>query len=330
MAKGENQKQKLFRILEIFMSETDEDTGITINELISRLEEMGISAERKSLYNDFATLEELGFPIFRLYGNPPAYTLGERIFELPELKMLVDAINSSKFITAEKSREIIEKLRIFAGKNGAKELAREVFVGDRARTENVFTLYTIDTVHKAIHENRRITFAYLDYTADKKRVLRHGGALYEVSPKALIWADGNYYLVGYDERAGKIKHFRVDKIYKAAQSERPISIAAANHKINPSDYSRKIFNMYGGEEMLVTLDVKDSLAGVIIDRFGGGVTFMKNDFGFRIRVRVEASPPFYAWVMGFGGDIRIISPDSAREKIAQMAENIRNIHSEDK
>ena len=328
MARGENQKQKLFRILEILMEKTDEENGITVNELIEELEMLGIHAERKSIYDDFATLEELGFPVFRLYGNPPSYTLGERIFELSELKMLVDAVNSSKFITAEKSGEIIEKLRIFAGKGGKRELSRYIHVGDRAKRENVFSMYTIDAVHKAIRENRRIVFAYTEYTAAKKRVLKHGGELYDVSPKALIWSDGNYYLVGFYEKAGILKHFRVDKMYKTTMSENPTSIAAANIKLNFSDFSHKIFGMYRGEEVLVTIDAKEHLAGAVIDKFGSGVTFMKSELGFTFRARVMLSPVFYSWVMGFGGDMIILSPDVAREGIRDMAEKILNTHKE--
>ena len=174
VAKSENQKQKLFRILEILMRKTDEDNGLTINQIISELEYYGITAERKSIYSDFDTLEELGFSVVRLYGNPPTYTLAERIFEMPELKLLVDAIQSSKFITREKSYEMIEKLKLFAGSR-SDELTRQVYVKDRVKTENATTLYTIDRIHTAIKENLRITFGYFSYNVDKKRYLRHNG-----------------------------------------------------------------------------------------------------------------------------------------------------------
>lgn len=329
MARGENQKQKLFRILEIMLEKTDEENGITMTELINELEMLGIPAERKSLYNDFATLEELGFPIFRLYGNPPSYTLGERIFELAELKLLVDAVNSSKFITADQGAEIIAKLSIFAGKNGKRELSRRIHVADRPRGERSNAIYTIDTLHKAIREGRRIVFAYTAYTVEKRRVLKHDGKLYDVSPKALIWSDGNYYLVGYDEDDGKIKHFRIDKMYKTALTSSPISITAANIRLTSSDFGSKIFGMFRAEEILVTLEAKEYLADVVVDRFGTGVTLTKTDFGFAVRVRVMASPLFYSWVMGFSGDMRIIAPDAARMKIKEMAENIYNSHKEE-
>ena len=321
MAKSENQKQKLFRILEILMRYTDEDHGLTINEIISRLEEYGISAERKSLYSDFATLEELGFSVVRLYGNPPGYTLAERIFELPELKPLDDAIQSPKFITAEKSFEIIEKLKIFAGSR-AGELSRQVYVKDRVKTENSTSLYTIDLIHNAVKENLRINFAYFDYNVDKKRYLRHDGKRYVVSPKALIWSNDNYYLVGFDEESGILKNFRVDKMHRAQIMPEEASINSDIYRLNPADYSKKSFSMFGGREELVTLEAKENLAGVVIDRFGKGVTFIKCEFGFRFSVRVMVSPTFFAWVMGFGKNMRIVEPVSTREKIKQMLKEI--------
>ena len=321
MAKSENQKQKLFRILEILMRNTDEDHGLTINEIINRLDEYGISAERKSLYSDFATLEELGFSVVRLYGNPPSYTLAERIFELPELKLLVDAIQSSKFITAEKSFEMIEKLKIFAGSK-AGELSRQVYVKDRVKTENSTSIYAIDLIHNAIKENLRITFAYFDYNVDKKRYLRHDGKKYNVSPKALIWSNDNYYLVGFDEDAGYVKNFRVDKMYKAQIIPEEASITSDFYRLNPADYSKKSFGMYGGKEELVTLEACENLAGVVIDRFGKGQTFIKTDFGFRFSVRVIVSPTFFAWVMGFGDRMKIIEPFSVREEMKKMLKDI--------
>ncbi len=321
MAKSENQKQKLFRILEILMRYTDEDHGLTINEIISRLEEWGIKAERKSLYSDFATLEELGFSVVRLYGNPPAYTLAERIFELPELKLLVDAIQSSKFITAEKSFEMIEKLKIFAGSRSS-ELARQVFVKDRVKTENSASIYTIDRIHTAIKEKLCITFAYFSYNSDKKKYLRHGEKKYKVSPKALIWSNDNYYLVGFDEDAGYIKNFRVDKMYKTQILPEETSITSDLYRLNPADYSKKSFGMYGGEEILVTMEAREHLAGAVIDRFGKTPTFIKTDFGFKFSVRVIVSPKFYAWVMGFGSDMRILSPESVVTGMIDMLEKI--------
>lgn len=326
MPRCEGQKLKLFRILEIFMRETDEDTGVSIAEIISRLEgEYSIRAERKSIYDDFLALEALGFEVVSLGGKPPKYTLSERIFELPELKMLVDAVESSKFITAKKSREIIAKLEKFAGARHAKELSREVYVEDRIKTENSSAIYTIDTVHTAINENCRISFKYADYNERGEKVIRHGGEVYEVSPIALVWSEENYYLVCYDEIAGVKKHFRVDKMISANLLDKKRSPEGISERFNPAEYSKRVFGMYGGREELVTLECDKRLAGVVIDRFGTSVRLVPTDRGFSVSVRVMLSPNFYAWVLSFGKDIVITSPEYVRDdlvnKLREITEN---------
>ena len=309
MARSEKQKEKLFRILEILMQRTDDEVGISMSELISVLDsEYGIHAERKSIYDDFLVLGELGFEVESIGGRPPKYTLCNRIFELAELKMLTDAVESSKFITAKKSREIISKLERFAGARHARELSRSVYVEDRVKTQNTATLYTIDTIHEAINENRIISFKYFDYNSRGEKVYRHGGATYTVSPIALIWSDENYYLVCIDEGEGVKKNFRVDKMTSLALTENPRSSNATEYRFNPAEYSKRIFGMYGGDEALVTLKCKEKLAGVVVDRFGGNARLLECDGGFRVTVKVMLSPNFFAWVLGFGADMVIESP----------------------
>jgi len=328
MAKRENQKQKLFRILEILMRETDEEHGLSINEIISRLADYGISAERKSIYDDFIVLEELGFSVLRTETRPPKYFLDNKIFELAELKMLVDAVQASKFITTKKSREIIEKLEIFAGEHHSRELSRQVYVEDRVKTLNPSAIYSIDAIHNAINNKRKLSFKYFDYNGEKKKILRHQGAPYTVSPLALIWDDEKYYLVACDDRDGVMKNFRVDKMTDVNVLEVPVSIPDGE-KFNPADYSRKIFGMYGGREELVTIECRDKLAGVVIDRFGTDPLFVKTPFGFKFSMRVMISPTFFAWLLGFGEDMRILSPESVKEELIEMlAKIIKNYKKE--
>ena len=325
MPRKENQKQKLFRLLEILMRETDEEHGLSMPEIISRLEEYGISAERKSLYDDFITLGELGFEVNHTATRPPKYKLENRIFELAELKMLVDAIQSSKFITAGKSREIIEKLGIFAGAHHSRELSRQVYVEDRIKTANPASIYSIDSIHAAINGERQLSFKYFDYNGEKKKVYRHGGAPYKVSPCALIWDDEKYYLVAYDENEGIIKNFRVDKMQDVLTLDEQKSAEASLKKFNPADYSKKIFGMYGGTEELVTLECRERLAGAMIDRFGTDPVFIKTDFGFKFSIRVLVSPNFFSWVLEFGTDIRVLSPENVKDafllNLRKIAEN---------
>jgi predicted DNA-binding transcriptional regulator YafY len=324
MSRSEKQKQKLFRILEILLRDTDSSHGITSTRIIELLDtEFGIKAERRSIYDDLITLGELGFEVERLNTNPTSYTLANRLFEMPELKMLVDAVQSSKFITAKKSRDIINKLSVFAGSHGAAELSRQVFVEDRVKTVNTAVVYSVDTIHSAINGNKQITFGYFDYDGDKKKVLRHNGRKYVVSPSALIWSDENYYLAGYDEREGMIKNFRVDKMQCVEITDIPRSDTALSTVINPADYTRKIFGMYGGTEELVTVAFRERLSGVVIDRFGQSVTFRRTgDDEITASLRVMVSPTFFSWVMSFGADMRIVGPDWVREELVAKLKEI--------
>ena len=326
MAKSEKQKQKLFRILEILMQKTDDAHGLTVNEIISELDYLGIRAERKSIYDDFLVLEEIGFPVLKLAGRPPRYTLESRVFETAELKMLVDAVQSSKFITAKKSREIISKLEMFAGERGARALSRQVYVEDRAKTDNSTTIYSIDSIHEAINSKKQLSFKYFDYDGNKNKVYRHDSKTYEVSPCALIWNDQNYYLVAYEEAEDLVKNYRVDKMSGTRVEEKAMSSSDKVKNFNPADYSMKIFGMYGGKEELVTLEFSDSLAGVVIDRFGVEPTFIKTDFGFKITLRVMVSPNFYAWILGFGEKARILEPDPVRREFCEILEKTTKLY----
>ena len=327
MARGEGQKQKLFRILELLFDRTDAERGITVNEIIEVLSEMGIKAERKSIYDDFLTLSELGFEVEKLSTKPTSYTLSYRIFELAELELLVDAIQSSKFITEEYSKRLIDKLSHFAGRSDRGALSRAVHVEGRAKTLNKATIYTIDTIHTAINEGRRISFQYFDYDGKKEKVLRHGGEPYTVSPSALVWSEERYYLVGVDTRDGIRKNFRVDKMLSAKLLDGE-GTDVSEARFNSAEYSRKIFGMYGGEETVVTLDCDESLAGVIIDRFGTDYTFIRSERGFRISPRVMVSPNFFAWVLSLGDKIEIVNPVGVREKFSSILKSTLSLYGE--
>ena len=324
MAKRENQKQKLFRLLEILMRETDDEHGLSMSDIISRLGEYGISAERKSIYDDLLTLEELGFYVSHTATKPPLYKLDNKVFELAELKMLVDAVQSSKFITAKKSREIIGKLALFAGTHKSRELSRQVYVEDRVKTVNPSAIYSIDSIHNAINEDRKLRFKYFDYDGEKNKVLRNGGNPYTVSPCALMWDDEKYYLVAYDEDAEIIKNFRVDKMLDTSVLPLVRKHGGVLDYFNPADYSKKIFGMYGGREELVTIECREKLAGPVIDRFGCDPVFAKTDFGFKFSIRIMVSPTFFAWVLGFGEDMRIVGPLDVKREFKETLLKISN------
>ena len=326
MPRNENQKQKLFRIVEILMRYTDEEHGLTIKEIIEKLFVLGISAERKSIYDDFLVLEEMGIPVSKIKSKQTRYYIDFHIFELAELKLLVDAVQSSKFITAKKSRELIGRLEKFTSIYKSRELSRQVYVEDRVKTANPASIYTVDAVHTAINSNRQLTFHYFEYDREKKKRLRRNGDFYTVNPLSLIWSEENYYLVAFEDESDKIKHFRIDKMIDVSVTEKERSNTQIISSFNPSHYSRKIFGMYGGREELVTLECRENLSGVMIDRFGTDPVFHKTDFGFKFSLRIMVSPTFFAWVLGFGDAIKILSPDSVASELLEIIEKTKELY----
>ena len=327
MSKSSNQKLKILHIAEIFKEMTDEEHGLTLAEIIEELKRRGISTERKSLYNDIEALRTFGMEIETKKDKTVRYYLAEREFELPELKLLVDAVQSSKFITRKKSSALIKKIESLASMYEAKQLQRQVFVANRIKTMNESIYYAVDEIHKAISADRQITFQYFDWNFKKEKQLRRDGRIYAVSPWALTWDDENYYMIAFDEESGIIKHYRVDKMQKIKVSASKRLGEKLFENFDPAVYSGKTFGMYGGRDEQVTLRCRHSMAGIVVDRFGQDVIMYDVGNGFfEISVKVSVSPLFLTWIMNFGGDMMIVSPDSVLEEYIELARKAINIY----
>lgn len=311
------------------LEKTDENHGLTINEIKDELESYGIKAERKSLYDDIEILQSFGLDICTVRTNTVKYYIGNRDFQIPELKLLVDAIQSSKFITRKKSLELIEKLGHLVSENDGSQLRREVYVTNRVKTVNEHIYYNVDKIHNAISENKKISFQYfkweLDTTNGNKivKTARKNGEAYRVSPWALCWDDDNYYLIAYDSEAEIIKHYRVDKMERIRLLKDERDGSELYKDFNPARYAKSVFSMFGGEECEVKLLVDNNFIGVIVDRFGSDLFIVKHDeHSFTVNVNVMLSPQFYAWVFGLGGGVRILAPERAilefKDKILQL------------
>ena len=324
MPKGTNQKFKLYRLAQIMMKKTDEEHYITMPEIKEALAEYDITADRKSLYNDLRDLEILGIEVEgEQDGNRYCYHVVNRPFELPELKLLVDAIQSSKFITEKKSNSLIKKLETMVSEYDAQKLQRQVYVSGRIKAMNESIYYTVDAIHNAISENKKIRFQYFQWNVKKKPQLRHGGAWYHISPWGLSWDDENYYLVGFDSEAGLIKHFRVDKMLRIALSNETREGREHFKKLDMADYVRKSFGMFGGEEETVKLQVSNGLAGVIIDRFGKDVMMIPVDEDhFNVSVDVRVSRQFLGWVFSLGESVRILGPEAVVDQMKAEAQRL--------
>ena len=315
MPKGSNQKFKLYRLAQIMQEQTDEEHYITMPEIMKELAKYDITADRKSIYNDLRDLSVLGIEVEgEPDGNRYHYHVVDRAFELPELKLLVDAIQSSKFITEKKSNALIKKLETLVSKYDAQKLQRQVFVSGRIKTMNESIYYTVDAIHNAISADKKIKFQYYQWNEKKEMELRHSGAWYHISPWGLSWNNENYYLVGYDSEEEKIKHFRVDKMLHIKLSKESREGNEHFKKLDMADYAKKSFGMFGGKERTVKLLVKNNLAGVIIDRFGKDVMMIPADNEhFTVSVDIHVSKQFLGWVFSLGENIKILGPDDVVE-----------------
>ena len=323
MPKSENQKQKLLYIAQYLMENTDETHAVSTPQLIEYLNSQGIKAERKSIYNDIDTLNDFGMDIIRSDEHRGGYMLASRPFELAEVKLLVDLVQSSKFITEKKSRELIGKLETLTSKYDAKAMQRQVEIMGRSKTHNETIYYNVDIIHTAIHKNVKIRFRYFDWDVNKKMQLRHDGAWYEVSPWKLTWDDENYYLMAFDEKADEIRFYRVDKIVDIALTEDVRDGKEAFEHMDMAEFSKKTFGMFAGEEKTVRLRGEKSLTGVIIDTFGTDVALRADgEAHFIARADVVVSSQFFGWLAGLGARVEILSPEDVREEYKDYLANI--------
>ena len=323
--KKSNQKLKLLYLMNIFYDKTDEEHYITVPEIISELKKYDISAERKSIYDDLECLKLYGLDICTVKSRSTGYYLASRDFELPELKLLVDSVQSSKFITQKKSMELIGKIEKLTSRECAKQLHRQVFVTNRVKTLNEQIYYNVDKIHDAIALGKQITFKYFSYDVNKNKVYRKDGDLYTESPVTLTWDDENYYLITYKEKYGNYTHYRVDKMEGIEITDKDRVLG--DNTFDLSQYSKKMFQMFGGEETEVTVRFSNELAHVVFDKFGLEIPVVKADEShFVCRIKVAVSPQFLAWIISFGDDACIISPDSVAKKLFELIEKTRNMY----
>lgn len=316
MAKSVNQKQKILYLLQYLERKTDEAHPATTKELIDYLAAQEISVERKTIYADIETLIRFGYDIEYIKSRTEGgYYLASRKFELPELKLLVDLVQSSKFITSKKSREFIKKLESLASEHEARQLQRQVFVANRVKTDNESIYYLVDEIHRAIGEQKMISFQYVELTVDKTLRFKRGGKRYRISPWALTWNDDCYYMIGYDHGTERIKHYRVDRMQDIRMEKEARLGAEAFEAFDLAAYCRKTFHMFAGPEEDVLLSFDDSYSGVVFDRFGKDIQLHKKEDGtFTVRVEIMVSNQFFGWLAGLGTGVRIVSPVSVKEQ----------------
>ncbi len=330
MPKGTNQKFKLYYLARIMLEKTDDEHMITMYEIKEALEAYDVTADRKSLYDDLEALRVLGLDVIgEKVGRNYYYHVGGKQFEIAELKLLVDAIQSSKFITEKKSHELIKKLTGMASSYEAAQLKRQVVVQGRVKTMNESIYYFVDDVYRAIAENRQIRFEYMKWNEEKKMVRRREGA-YVVSPWAMTWDHENYYLIAYDDEAGCIKHFRVDKLKSIEVLDAKRAGREQFKAFDLAKYSKMSFGMFGGEPVKVKLAFDDDLAGVFIDRFGRDIIIHpagKKGWS-EINVDVIMSDQFLGWIFALGSKVKILGPEDVVSRYLEQLGIIKGLYRE--
>lgn len=325
MAGLSKQKQKLLIMEQLFNKRTDENHALTGNQLIDILAHQDIKAERKTIYDDIATLCDSGIKLeVTKIGHSNAYFLSERLFQDEELFLLADAVASSKFLTIKKSNELIKKLQSLTSDHKAKQLRRSIYVDNRTKAFNENIYYTINTVQEGIFSDRNITFNYFEYSLEKRKQLKHGGELYTVSPFQLIWENDNYYLACYCFKHKKICRYRVDRMTNVSVSDEK-RCKLTEEEAEEMKNQRSLYSMYGGEEETVQIQFDNSLINVVIDRFGERVICHQNSENtFYINADVQISPTFWGWLFQFGDKAKILGPSQvavmAQRKIKELAD----------
>lgn len=332
MPKGNNSKLKLSYLTRIMLEKTDEEHGLTMAQILTELERYDVSAERKSIYADFADMKEkLGIDIIQQkIGKETYYYVGARDFEVAEVKLLMDAIQSSKFITEKKSTELIKKVKRLVSHHQAAQLQRQVYVHGRIKTMNESIYYNVDTLHAAIAKNSKIKFQYCNWYTNKKLVPLHNGDFFTVSPWALTWEDENYYLVAFDEFSKTIKHYRVDKMVKISVLEERRDGKEFFESFDMASYSKMNFGMYHGEVKKVHISFPNYMVGVFIDRFGKEIAIHPADGENRSRIAVDVavSKQFFGWIASLGRWVKIEGPDEVVSEMREFAKKLANVYEE--
>lgn len=322
MSRGTNQKFKFTYLMKIMQAKTDDEHSLTMPQIMDELEKYDVTAERKSIYTDFQDMtEKFGVEIIKeQVGRETYYHVGAREFELAEVKLLIDTIQSSKFITLKKSRELIAKIKSFVSEHQAKQLQRQVYINDRVKTMNESVYYNVDDVHTAINQNKKIRFKYYKWDINKKLVPRHNGDWFVVSPWALTWDDENYYMVAFDDLDHKIKHYRVDKMMRISIEDEMREGKEEFKNFDMAEYSKSTFGMYQGQKKKVKIQFANDMCGVFIDRFGKDISFRPIDEEHsELLVDVNVSPQFFGWIFSLGKDVKVTGPSEVVEQMREAA-----------
>lgn len=324
MSKRPNQMKKIPLIIKMLREETDDEHGLTMSDIIERLAEEGVEAERKSIYRDFDVLRECGYDIIKRPGRPTEYAIGEREFEYPELLLLVDAVQSSRFLTTRKSNQLLNRIKGLTSVHLAQALDRHVHVEQRIRAQNESVYYNVDAIQNAIAQHSKVSFRYFKHDMNQKKVYRKEGRPYIETPVHLVYSDGYYYLISFNDDHDDFVRYRIDRMSHIQVLDEP---ATRNDRIASFDvekFALQAFGMFGGEKVTVTLAFDADVIDMILDRFGTRDTIIipQPDGTGHATVTVRKSSVFFGWLAGFGTRARIIAPTALAEEYREYLRKI--------
>lgn len=324
MIRENYRKVKLLKLLELLRQHTDEQHPLTTNQICAAMGEMGIPCDRRIVTQDVANLNELGYEIMSIMvGHEKAYYVADRNFSVPELKILIDAVQASSFITEKKTAELVEKLAALAGSHRAEVLKRNMVCFNTRKHSNEKILYIIDELEEAILTQKKVIFLYFDLDEKGQRVYRRGGHHYVVEPVALVFNEDNYYLTCYSSRHDSTSNYRVDRMDAVQIIQEDCSEKAMALRDEVAAYTEQAFKMFGGRVEDVVLEFDRSLVGVVYDRFGESVKMIPSgEKNCIATVKVRISPVFWGWLFQFAGEMRIISPATLQEEYRQRGEKV--------
>ncbi len=325
MAQDNYRKIKLLKLLDILRLDSDEEHPMTTAQLCDRLDRMGIICDRRTLSRDIALLNDHGYEIMdTMVGHEKGYFVEDRGFSIPELKILIDAVQASSFITEKKTAELVDKLASLGGNHRAEILKSNMvcFNTHKHRNEQIF--YNVDALEKAIDAQKKVLFRYFDLGEKGQKVYRRDGHRYVVEPVALVFNEDNYYLLSYNARFDKISTYRVDRMDAVTAIEEAISEKAVAMRAEMDGYTEQVFKMYAGQAEDVVLEFQDSLIGVVFDKFGEGTQMIRSgEHKCVATVKVQISPVFWGWLFQFAGEMTLLSPahlaQTYKERAAQIA-----------
>lgn len=315
-------KAKLLYLMKILLEQSDEFHPLSTKSIIDALSTYDISLERKTLYKDLELLREFGLDIEMVRGKSFGYYIASREFELPELKLLVDAVQSSRFITAKKSNELIKKLSSLSNNHQARQLKRQIYEAERPKAINEEVYYNVDAIHTAINDGYKICFKYFDYSLDKQRIYRKQGEVYSYTPLALCWDDDKYYLICFNTKYQDFIHFRVDRMSNVWVSEEVVE-DIDRERFNVYDHINQTFGMFGGPKVRAQLRFDNELINAVLDRFGGDIGIYPLDGQFEITADVIDSPTFLGWMVQFADKAEIVAPESLRAAMKDLVIKIQ-------